>query len=268
MTLISVALKILIALVVIAFVLLFFFQSKLLFHPVKLEKGFIFNFTLPYEEKFFTYGNKSIHGLFFKAANPKVRIIFFHGNMGALDTWGNVGVDLNQRLNADVLVLDYPGFGKSEGDVPTSEIAMYESAEAAFDNFIASSDNNTPVILFGRSLGSAVASHLAAKKKVHALILETPYTSMKAMAKVVLPFVPGFMVRYNLDNESNIEKLNMPILILHGTADRVIPYTQGKQLAAKNTLTELITIEGGDHNDLSAFAIYWQAIEKFVGRQK
>lgn len=266
MTMLSISLRILIALILLILVLVYFFQSKLLFFPQKLQKDFSFKFSLPHEEKFISYNNEIVHGLLFRAKNAKARMIYFHGNRGALDTWGQVGVDLSNTLQSDILILDYPGYGKSTGGLPLSEKPLYESAEAAFDEFIATTDKTLPIIVYGRSLGSAVASHLAAKKTVQALILETPYTSMKAMANHVFPYLPSFLVRYDLDNTKNTQELNIPILIMHGTQDAVIPFTQGNTLAKQKSNTEFIAIEGGGHNTLANYSTYWNEVEKFVAK--
>ena len=260
------ALFILIVLILLILALVYFFQSKLLFLPTKLQKDFSFKFSLPHEEKFISYKNEIVHGVMFKTKKPSARIIYFHGNRGSLQTWGQVGADLSEKLNADVLALDYPGYGKSTGGLPLSEKALYESAEVAFDEFIAATDKTLPIIVYGRSLGSAVASHLAAKKTVQALILETPYTSMKAMASHVFPYLPSFLLRYDLDNTKNIQGLNIPILILHGTQDAVVPFNQGSTLAKQKANAEFVAIEGGGHNDLALSPLYWNDVEKFVAK--
>ncbi|AZZ35437.1 alpha/beta hydrolase [Bdellovibrio sp. qaytius] len=266
MTILSVAIRVLVFLIVAGAALLYYFQSKLLFYPAKLEKNFAFSFSLPHEEKFISYNKETLHGLLFKANKPKARMMYFHGNRGALDKWGQVGADLSEKLNCDIFILDHPGFGKSTGSLPTSEKELYESADAAFAEFIASTDKTLPIILYGRSLGSALASYLASKNKVQALILETPYLSIKAMAKVLFPFVPSFFVHYDLDNAKNIQGLNIPILILHGTGDTVVPYIQGKELAALNSNAEFITIDDGNHNTLANYPLYWNAVENFVAK--
>lgn len=255
-----------IVLILVILALIYFYQSKLLFFPTKLQKDFTFKFSFPHEEKFISYNNGIVHGVMFKVKNPRARIIYFHGNRGSLHTWGQVGADLCDKLNSDVLALDYPGYGKSTGGLPVSEKALYESADAAFDEFVATTDKTLPIIVYGRSLGSAVASYLAAKKTVQALILETPYTSMKAMASHVFPYLPSFLGRYDLDNVKNIKELNIPILIMHGTQDAVVPFTQGNALARQKSNAEFVSIEGGGHNDLSTFPLYWNALEKFVAR--
>ena len=245
---------------------LYFFQSKLLFFPVHLEKNHVFKFDMPFEEKFISYGDQEIiHGVLFKPSHPVGRILYFHGNGGALDSWGYAGAELAQKLNCEVLILDFPGYGKSTGDLPTSEKALYESGEAALKELVSSTDSALPIILYGRSLGSAVASYLASKSNVQGLILETPYLSIKAMAAVMFPIVPSFLVRYDLDNQKNILNLTMPVLIIHGTADSVIPYSQAKRLANESSKANFMTIEGGGHNDLSNFPQYWEGVQKFAG---
>ncbi len=262
----SISLRILVVLILVILTLVYFFQSKLLFFPAKLEKDFSFKFSLPHEEKFISYNSEIVHGVMFKAKNPRARIIYFHGNRGSLQTWGQVGADLSDKLNCDILSLDYPGYGKSTGRLPLSEKALYESTEAAFDEFIAITDKALPIVVYGRSLGSAVASHLAATKTVQALILETAYTSMKAMASYVFPYLPSFLVRYDLDNVKNIQGLSIPILIMHGTHDAVVPFNQGNTLAKQKSNAEFISIEGGSHNDLASYPLYWNAVEKFVAK--
>ncbi len=264
MTAISVILRVLLFFVFALVVLIYLFQSKLLFHPTKLTNDFIFKFAVPFEERFISYGNEKVHGLLFKAEKPKARIIYFHGNGGAVDSWGDVGVELSQKFNSDILVMDYPGYGKSTAGLPKTEKEMYQSADAAFSDFIAVTDKSLPIIVYGRSLGSAVASYLASKNTVQALILETPYTSIKDMAAQVFPLVPSFLVRYDLDNAKNIKELNIPILIIHGTQDSVVPFVQGQQLATQNPKATFVTVQGGQHNDLSGHQVYWSSVEKFI----
>ena len=246
---------------------LWFFQSKLLFFPTRLEENFLFEFNVQFEEKFISYGDKEvIHGLLFKPDQPVGRILYFHGNGGALDSWGYAGAEIAKKLKCDVLILDYPGYGKSSGSLPKNEKALYESAEAGLKELISGSDSTLPIILYGRSLGSGVASHLATTNAVQALILETPYESIKEMAAVMVPFAPSFLVRYDLDNAKNIKELSVPILIIHGTADSVIPYSQAQRLNRENPKADFVTIEGGGHNDLSNFSQYWAVVESFVNR--
>ncbi|MFZ3229943.1 MAG: alpha/beta fold hydrolase [Pseudobdellovibrio sp.] len=264
----SILIKVLVfffAIIFIGLVALFFNQAKLVFYPVHVDSKYVFNFKLSFEEKYISYGSgKIIHGLLFKPENPIGRILYFHGNAGALDSWGYAAEEIAIRLNCQILIIDYPGFGKSTGGLASSEVALFDSAEAAFKVFEESTNSKLPLIVYGRSLGSGIASHLAAKNKIQALILETPYISIKAMAKVIFPLLPSFFVRYNLNNQENINKLSIPILILHGTADALIPFLQSAILSKENANIRLVAIAEGTHNNLSNFQIYWDSIQNFI----
>ncbi len=104
-------------LVVIIFLLLFFFQEKLIFFPEKLDKNFKFNFPSKFDEiNIKTGDNKLLNGLLFKADNPKGLIFYLHGNAGSLNSWGEVAKTY-VNLHYDVFILDYRGYGKSEGSI-------------------------------------------------------------------------------------------------------------------------------------------------------
>jgi hypothetical protein len=264
MTVVSFLLKLVAFILLVLCVLLYFFQSKLLFHPTKLAASHVFKFSTPFEEKFISYEGKFLHGLLFRAKNPKARILYFHGNGGALDTWGDVGISLSEKLNSDILLIDYPGYGKSSGKLPTTEKELFKSGEAAFDELIKSTKDALPIIIYGRSLGTGVASYIATQHSVQGLVLESPYVSIKSVTALILPFIPAKLIRYNLDNAKNIQGLKIPILIFHGTEDGTIPYSQGKQLAASKPEADFVPISEGGHNNLSEHQRYWEAIEKFM----
>lgn len=256
-------------LVTLAYSGLYFFQYKLLFYPSELTPDYIFKFKydIPFEEKTIKYaGDKFIHALLFKPTNPVGRIMYFHGNGGALDSWGYVGEELAKKYNSEVLIIDYPGYGKSTAGVATSDEAILESSKAAFEVFKSSTQNQLPIILIGRSLGSGVASHIAAQNNVQGLILETPYVSIKKMARIYVPVVPEFIVKYELDNLKALKDIKIPILMIHGTNDSVIPYSQAQALFKQYPQIEFITIESGDHNNLSVFPLYWKVMDGFFSK--
>lgn len=266
MNVVSVLLKVFFFVVFAIFSLIYFFQSKLIFHPTQLSADFVFKFSSPFEEKIISFEGEILHGLIFRAKNPKTRILYFHGNGGALDSWGEVGAELSEKLNSDIFLIDYPGYGKSSGQLPASEKELFRSAEAAFNEFIRSTQDTLPIIIYGRSLGTGVASYISAQHSVQGLILESPYISIKSMAAHMLPFVPSTLVRYNLDNAQNIQNLKIPILIFHGNLDGTIPFAQGKQLALDKPDADFIPISEGHHNNLSDFRSYWAALENFMAK--
>ena len=152
-----------------------------------------------------------------------------------------------QPPGAALLVVDYPGYGGSEGRA--SEPAVYEAADAAFAA-LAGRPEIQGVYVYGRSLGSAVAVHTAASHPVAGLILESPFTSAAAMARLHYGLVPRVLLRLKFDNALTIRRVRCPVLIFHGTHDRLVPFAMGQTVAAAATgPVDFVTIPGAGHND-------------------
>lgn len=151
--------------------------------------------------------------------------------------------------NAALLVLDYPGYGGSGGR--TTEAGIYEAGDLAYEALRARSDvDPSRIYVYGRSLGSAVATHVAATHDVAGLILESPFTSARGMAARHYRIFPRFLVRMGLDNLDRIARIHCPTLIFHGTADLLVPITMGRAVAAAaGGPVEFVMIEGSGHND-------------------
>ena len=151
--------------------------------------------------------------------------------------------------NAALLVVDYPGYGASGGRA--TEAGMYEAADLAYDALIARPDvDRRRIYVYGRSLGSAAATYTASNHEVAGLILESPFTSARGMAAQHYRVFPRFLVRLALDNIGRIGRIHCPILIFHGTADRLVPITMGHAVAAAaGGPVEFVMIEGAGHND-------------------
>jgi len=148
-----------------------------------------------------------------------------------------------------VLVLDYPGYGASGGRA--TEAALYAAADAAY-GALASRPEVDPrrIYVYGRSLGSAVASYTAAHHLVAGLILESPLTNAAEMARYHYPLLPRFLLRLSLDNVANVKMVHCPILLFHGDADRLVPTAMGKAVAAAAAgPVEVVLIHGAGHND-------------------
>jgi len=151
--------------------------------------------------------------------------------------------------NAALLVLDYPGYGGSSGRA--TEAGVYEAGDLAYDALLKHPDvDRQRIYVYGRSLGSAVATHVAATHDVAGLILESPFTSARGMAARHYRIFPRFLVRLGLDNLDRIGRIRCPILIFHGTADMLVPITMGREVAAAaGGPVEFVMIEGSGHND-------------------
>lgn len=150
---------------------------------------------------------------------------------------------------AALLVVDYPGYGASSG--ATTEAGLYETAAAAYDALAAKPGvDRGRIVVYGRSLGTAPATWLAGERAVAGLVLESPFTNAREMARQRYALFPRFIVRLRLDNLGNISRVHAPILILQGTADLLVPPEMGRRLAAAAPEpVELMAIEGAGHNE-------------------
>jgi fermentation-respiration switch protein FrsA (DUF1100 family) len=179
---------------------------------------------------------------------PASGLLWFYGNGETVAAIWPV-VRAFQPPGTAVLVLDYPGYGGSGGRA--TEAALYAAAEAAYAALAARPGVDPQrIYVYGRSLGSAVATHVAAHRPVAGLILESPFTSAAAMAKHHYRFFPRFLVRLSLDNLTNVEHVHCPILLFHGDADRLVPTAMGMAVAAAASgPVDVVLIHGSGHND-------------------
>lgn len=175
-------------------------------------------------------------------------LLWFYGNGETIGAIWPILRDFRPP-QAGLLVVDYPGYGASGGRA--SEAGLYEAADLAYQALAARPDvDRHRVYVYGRSLGSAAATHVAATHEVAGLILESPFTSARGMAARHYGFVPRFVVRLRLDNLANMARVRCPVLVLHGTADMVVPIQMGRDVAAAAPgPVEFVMIEGAGHNE-------------------
>lgn len=252
------------ALYVMVGLALYALQEKILFRPSVLAQNYEYQFEHEYEELFLKpEKDASINAIHFKVKQPKGVILYFHGNSDNLQRWGKIA-EYFVKLNYDVFVMDYRTYGKSVGQL--SEQALYSDAQFCYDYLKEHYDENN-IIVFGRSLGSGIATQLTSKNKPKQLILETPYYSIADVAKHKFPLFPiGRMLKYQLPSYQYIQKVTCPIFIFHGTKDYVVPYKSGKKLfeiSPKNK-TQFFTIDGGGHKNLIDFDAYSEAIQNIL----
>ena len=195
-------------------------------------------------------------------------MVWFHGNGGNIGhRVGNIR-ELVERLQISIFIFDYRGYGRSEGS--TYEEGTYLDAESAI-TYVRSRGDVDPekTIYFGRSLGCAVAAEMAIKYPPRALICESGFTSVRAMTKSVYPFLPGLqlLVTTKYDTLSKIAWVDVPVMILHGDRDEIVPFSMSRELfdAAKGP-KRFYTIEGAGHNDTYYVGgpDYFEALREFV----
>jgi hypothetical protein len=242
---------------------LYFFQEKMLFLPTTLEQDYQYQFDSSFEELFLNpEENVTINALHFKVEKPKGVILYFHGNAGDLSRWGKI-TEYFVENNYDVLVMDYRTYGKSIG--PLSEDAFYDDAQFCYD-FLLRQYSENEITVYGRSLGTGIASYLASKNQPKQVILETPYHSILDVAEYRFPMFPvKKLLKYNFPTFKYLAKAGCPITIIHGTDDNVVPYSSGKKLSELN-INDLnfITVEGGNHNNLIDFKDYHNTIDNVL----
>ncbi len=190
---------------------------------------------------------------------PAPAMIIAHGNAELID-YLPLEFEFVRRLGLGVLLVEYPGYGRSGGS--PSQVDITNTFIAAHDMLTARSDvDGARIVLFGRSLGGGAACALAEKRPSAALVLTSTFTSARSLA--VRRLAPGFLVLDPFDNLSVVREYPGPILIMHGTSDSVIPFSHGKALLKAATRGQLIAYDCNHadcppdserfHQDLAAF---------------
>jgi fermentation-respiration switch protein FrsA (DUF1100 family) len=192
-------------------------------------------------------------------------LLYLHGNAGNISHRHEI-IERFASLPAHVLALDYRGYGRSDGS--PSEEGLYADARAAFDHL--TKERGVPpnrVVIYGESLGGAVAVDLASKVQPCALIIQSSFTSIADMAAEVMPFVPRFVIRTKMDSLEKIARVRAPILVVHSPADDVVPYRLGRRLyEAAPEPKRFYEIKNAPHNltfDIGG-AAYINALREFV----
>lgn len=245
---------------------LYFKQESLIFHPEVLSSDFKFTFPGRFDELLWDGDGVQISALHFRADHPKGVILYFHGNAGSLRDWGDVARDFTMR-GYDILMPDYRGYGKSTGKIRNEEM-LHQDATVAY-RYLQKHYPENQIIIYGRSIGSGIAVHLARSSKLRMLILESPFFSLRDVARFHYPFLPmkflDKLLRYPMRSDLWISEVICPIYLIHGTQDGIVPYSSSERLLKLiKTDGKLIAIEGGGHNDLSDFGRYHKSLDQML----
>jgi pimeloyl-ACP methyl ester carboxylesterase len=240
------------------------FQYKIIFQSKSLPKEFVFSFDQKFQEYFIpAEDGKRLNALLFKTDQlSKGLILYFHGNAGNLKRWGSYAVDFT-KLGYDILMVDYRGYGKSNGK-PTEE-DLYTDAFTVW-NWSKVNAPHDKIIIYGRSLGSAVASKLATKTNPDLLILETPFDELKGV--VYPPFRTIFYLlptQFHFPNNLFLAEVKCRKVIIHGTNDWVVPLSSASRLKQFiSTQDAFVVIDGGSHNNLRDFPLYHTTLKNVL----
>jgi uncharacterized protein len=241
---------------------LYFFQDRFLFHPRALPSGHRFSFSQPFEEMNIPFGKTNLNMIrFLPGGRRKGIVLFFHGNRENVEHYKNYP-SLFTKNGYEVWMMDYPGFGKTTG--PRSESILYEQALLIY-RLAGEQVQSDSIIVYGKSIGTGIAAYVAANRTCRQLILETPYYSMKDLARHYFPIYPvGAMIRYSFPVHDYVGQFHKQVTVFHGTDDGVVPYNQSRRLAATFPFVELVTIKKGRHNDLFNFPVYQQKMNDLL----
>lgn len=196
---------------------------------------------------------------------PLADVVYFHGNGGNLSAWLPVLATLH-RLRYRVLAVDYRGYGLSTGS--PSEQGLYRDAEATVRHAVGGRSSARPLVFWGRSLGATVAAFAARVIEPDGLILESGFPDKAAVIRAHLLFrVLNVFSAYRFPTVELLRSFRKPVLVLHGTRDRIIPFTLGRQLFERlSAPKEFVPIEGADHNDFfdERQTAYWDPVARFI----
>jgi uncharacterized protein len=248
--------------------LLMFLETGFIYFPSKEVVETPANYGLAYEDVNVTASDGvRLHGWLMKPEQtPRAWLLYSHGNAGNVSGRPEVARPLVERGLA-VLLYDYRGYGRSEGS--PNEEGTYRDAEAMLSVLLERAKSPKQVFLFGRSLGGGVSYEMALRHpELGGIITDATFTSMPNMARRVFP-IPGawLLVRTKYDNLDKAPKVHMPRLVMHGTADELIPFSMGQRLRdATDPPAAFHAIEGAGHNN--TFAVggreYAEAVRRFV----
>lgn len=196
-------------------------QGEMIFIANKLPNDYKFQFNQDFEELNITsFDSIKLNGLLFKTPDPKGLIFYLHGNAGSLDTWGAIAKNYTD-LGYDIFILDYRGFGKSEGRVEDQN-QVYQDLTFVYKKLTTVYDRNK-VVIMGYSIGTGLATYLASVEKPKKLILQAPYYNFIEFSSGRVPFVPDFLKKFKFETNEYIVKIKSPIYIFHGNRDQIIP---------------------------------------------
>jgi fermentation-respiration switch protein FrsA (DUF1100 family) len=251
-----------------AIVLLMLLENWLIFRPAGTGPG---DWLSPPDPRIkdvalTTADGTPLHGWWLPRDGASGTLLFFCGNAGNMSWRGHAICTLSEQLGVSVLIVDYPGYGKSGGK--PSEAGCYACADAAYAWLLKQGLRGEDVVIFGESLGGGVAVDLASRQPHRALILVKTFTSMPDVGQDIYPWLPArWLVRNKFHSLSKIERCKQPVFIAHGDADRLIPFAHGQRLyEAAPGKKKFLRLAGADHNDPLPAELF-TALKRFLDRE-
>ena len=248
--------------------LLFLFQARFIYFPTEAWAATPARIGLPYETvELTTSDGVKLSAWFIPAPEARQVLLFFHGNGGNI-SHRLTSIEQFHQLGLPVFIIDYRGYGQSEGS--PSETGTYLDAEAAWRYLVEERGfKPSQIIVFGQSLGGAVATWLAQQRRPAALIIESTFTSIPDMAARQYPFLPTrLLARIRYDTYGRLPKVTCPVLVIHSPEDEMIPYSHGERLFAVAQEPKMFLKLRGGHNEgfMLSSPAYEAGIQAFLAR--
>jgi len=249
--------------VILLNVFLFFQQASMIFFPLRELQQTPADWKLDYEDVWINSGDGvRLHGWYIPRQGARQTVLFFHGNAGNI-SHRRESIEIFHRLNLNVFILSYRGYGASEGK--PDEKGLYNDARSAWRYLTVEREiEQQDIILFGRSLGGAVATALAAEVQPAGLILESTFSSAADMAAVLYPALHWVIYpRYAFDTATRLRQVHSPVMVIHSANDDIIPFRIGQKVfMAAREPKQFVEIRG-DHN--GGFLLSQPQYEKALG---
>lgn len=242
----------------------YYLQDRILFHPEQRAKDEKWEFNAPHREINVPFNDSANMNVvqFMAGDTPRGVVLYFHGNRKNIGWYAQYARNFTKN-GYEVWMIDYPGYGKSTGSL--TEDRLYAYAEQLYKLAL---PRFTPdqIVLYGKSMGTGIAAWLATRKNCQRLILETPYYSMRSLVQHYLPVYPvSRMIHYNLPTFEYLPLTIVPVTLLQGTDDGVIPYSNARRLAPLlKKEDEFVTIAGGSHNNLNDYPQFHRTLDSLL----
>ena len=243
-------------------------QGMMIYFPDYNITGTPDDIGLAYKDAVFTTtDNVRITGWYIPATPERGTVLFCHGNAGNISTWLN-RIALFNKMNLSVMVFDYRGYGRSGGS--PSENGTYLDAQAAWDYLIDTREKlPARCIIYGHSLGGAIAAETALRNNPAGLVIESSFTSVPEMGARIYPWLPiRLIARYQYATIDKISLIKCPKLIIHSPTDETIPFEYGQALYQKAFEPKTFLQIQGDHNNgfISSGKTYSNGLKSFLDR--
>ncbi len=246
--------------------LLYILQPKYVYYPERTLSAEPSSIGLQFESVYFTTTDGlRLSGWFVPIKSARGTVLFCHGNAGNISHRLD-SIQIFHQLGLDVFIFDYRGYGQSEGK-PTEQ-GTYKDAEAAWRYLTEERQvNPNGIIIFGRSLGGAVASWLAQSHSPGALILESTFTSLPDIAANLYPYLPvRLLLRFKYNTAEYLGKVNCPVLIVHSHDDEIMPFSHGQRLFDMASEPKKFLEISGTHNEgfITSGKDYEKGLKAFI----